>query len=164
VNYPLDFSKPILKAEDSTNFIYELKPEIQFLNVESECFELNLIMLESRLPTLLAFMLHHQYQTGVSKISELLQVVKQVNPIGFDMEAGVAFYESRILRLLTALLSGMSPDVVWNGDDYMAFYLNGSPGFLLSSTQLDPTPAKEIGGFLKLSLQISFAPNAQHQI
>nr|WP_255563411.1 HpaII family restriction endonuclease [Mucilaginibacter rivuli] len=154
----------MLKAENGTKFIYRLKPEVQFLKVESECFDLNLRMLESRLPELLAFILYHQYKTGVSKTSELLELLKQANPMNFKLHGGWYFYESRFIRLFTASLSGMLPDTVWEGDDYMMYYLKDSHQFLLNNSQFDILPAEQSGSFLKLILQISFTANAQHQI
>jgi hypothetical protein len=164
VNYPLDFLKPLLKAEDSTKFVYQLSPEVKFIRIESECFDLNLRILESRLPELLAFILYHQLTTGVSKTSDLLEVLKQVNPMSFDLHGGWFFYESRLIRLFTALLSGMVPDIVWEGNDYMMYYLKGSHQFLLNNTQFDILPAEQSVGYLKLNLQISFTSDAQYQI
>jgi hypothetical protein len=164
VNYPIDLTKPLLKAEDSTKFIYRLKPEIKFLKVQSLCFELNLQMVDSYAPEMVAFMLYHQYQTGESKISELLKVLKQVNPLGYELESGLPFYEVRLINLLTAFISGMTPDVVWQGDAGLSYYIKELHAFLLNNTQLDLIPAEQSGGFLKLTLQINFTPNAQYQI
>lgn len=162
--YPLDFSKPLLKAEDSTKFFYHLEPEIKFLKVESLCFELNLRMVESYVPEMVAFMLYHQYQTGESKISELLKVLKQVNPMDYDLESGLPFYEVRLINLLTALIAGMTPDEVWQGDAGLSYYIKELHSFLLNNTRLDLLPAEHSGGFLILTLQISFSANAQHQV
>jgi hypothetical protein len=158
VNYPLDFSKPLLKADEGTTFIFQLNPEVQFLKVQSLCFELNLRIIESKLPELLAFMLYHQYQTGTSKIADLLEVAKQANPIGYDLESGLPFYENRMIRFFTALLSEMATNAIWLGDDYMAFYLKDARDFLLNNTQLEIMFVEEDNGFLKLNLQVSFIP------
>ena len=164
MNFPLDFSKPLLKAGDSTKFIYQLKREIKFLGVQSERFEFKLRDLETHLPELLAFLLYHQYRTGVSKVTELLKILKEINPHNFDLTYGHLFYESRLIRLFTALLSGMTPNGIWNRNDYMAFYLKNHHSFLLNNTQFDILPAKKNDYYLVLTLQISFTRNAQLQI
>ena len=160
----IDFSKPILKAEESTKFVYQLKREVKFLGILSECFEVKLRNLESHLPELLAFTLYYQYQTGWSKVSELLKVLTEINPHNFDLSHGHLFYESRLLRLFTALLSGMKTHTICNGNDYMAFYLKGHHDFLMNNTLFDLFPVEKNDYYLILTLQISFSPNAQHQI
>jgi hypothetical protein len=158
VNYPLAFSKPLLKAAENTKFVYQLKREVKFLGVLSECFEFKLRDLESHLPELLAFLLYYQYQTGVSKVSELLKVLKKINPQNFDLSHGHLFYESRLIRLFTELLSGMIPDGIWNRDDHMVFYLKDDDNFLLNNTQFDMLPVEQNNYYRILTLQISFIP------
>ena len=92
-----------------------LKFKIKFLKIQSDNLQLNLKLIDSQLPEILAYMVYCKYKTGKSKLTELITEINLQNPIGFDVSKGHPFYEYKIKNFLTENALGMTPETVWTG-------------------------------------------------
>ena len=92
-----------------------LKFKIKFLKIQSDNLQLNLKLIDSQLPEILAYMVYCKYKTGKSKLKELLTEINLQNPISFDVSKGHPFYEYKIKNFLTENALGMTPETVWTG-------------------------------------------------
>ena len=133
----------LFNAGNTTNFIYELKtdqkidliqinsieeqPKIlnrlkalkirpTFSHIQSSTLELNLRLIDSDLPEILAEMLVLKYSTsGLSLFNETIQLLKKANPLNFDMSQNHPFYEYKLKNFLTDSALGMTPATKWEG-------------------------------------------------
>jgi hypothetical protein len=92
-----------------------LKFDITFLKIQSNNLQLNLELIDSQLPKILAYLFYTKYRTGKSKLTELLREINLTNPLGFDISKGHPFYEYKIKNFLTDNALGMTPETVWSG-------------------------------------------------
>ncbi len=134
----------LFNAGNTTNFIYEFKtdqkfdvikinsikdqPKIlnrlkalkikpTFSHIQSSTLELNLRLIDSDLPEILAEMLILKYSTsGLSLFNETIQLLKETNPLNFDMSQNHPFYEYKLKNFLTDSALGMTPATKWEGE------------------------------------------------
>lgn len=171
------------KIRDRLNRILALGGEFEFVNTERVVFSNNLILIDSLLPQIISEMVFQFYSNGLSSVSELVQVVEDVNPIKFDQSHKHQFYSYKIKRFLTDVALGMMPATVWTGqydatggylvvkEDgdilcYHIYNINNFENYLLNHTKLDTASStrhefgqiyEEAGEvFMKLNLQIRF--------
>lgn len=104
-------SKISLRLTELENLEFKIK----FLKIQSDNLQLNLKLIDSQLPEILAYMVYCKYKTGKSKLKELLTEINLQNPIGFDVSKGHPFYEYKIKNFLTENALGMTPETVWTG-------------------------------------------------
>lgn len=104
-------SKISLRLTELENLEFNVK----FLKIQSDNLQLNLKLIDSQLPEILAYMVYCKYKTGKSKLTELLTEINLQNPIGFDVSKGHPFYEYKIKNFLTENALGMTPENVWTG-------------------------------------------------
>ena len=95
--------------------IENLKFEFQFHKIQSNNLQLNLVLIDSQLPDILASLVYNYYKTGKSKVKELLDEINQQNPMKFDQSKEHPFYDYKIKNFLTESALGMTPEEVWNG-------------------------------------------------
>ncbi|KAA0266153.1 MAG: HpaII family restriction endonuclease, partial [Chlorobiota bacterium] len=90
--------------------------KIAFRDVESGVFKQNLIMIDSLLPCLLGKVLYYYYsgRTKPGMIS-VLELLKQLNPMHFDLSNSHPIYEHKLRTMLTDMALGMTSGTVWNG-------------------------------------------------
>jgi hypothetical protein len=133
----------LFNAGNTTNFIYEIQtkqkinvnqinsideqPKIlnrlkalkikpNFSHIESSTLELNLRLIDSDLPEILAEMLVLKYSTsGLSLFNETIKLLKEANPLNFDMSQNHPFYEYKLKNFLTDSALGMTPATKWEG-------------------------------------------------
>jgi type II restriction enzyme len=136
----------LFNAGNTTNFIYELKvnqeidieainsiedqpkilnrllalkninTKITFSHIQSSTLELNLRLIDSDLPEILAEMLMLKYSTsGLSLFNETIQLLIKTNPLNFDLSEGHPFYEYKLKNFLTDSALGMTPATKWEG-------------------------------------------------
>jgi type II restriction enzyme len=204
----------LFNAGNTTNFIYELRSDgnldpakinkievapkiknrikalleqgckIQFVDIQSKSLKLNLQLIDSDLPQLLAALLLAKYDgTGTSSILELLQLLNKNNPLKYDLSLGHPFYEYKIKNFLTDAALGMTPSNVWKGHydatggiiivkengDLVCYHIynrNEFQTYLLNNTKLEQSSTRRHGYgsvyeengkyFIKLNLQIRF--------
>ena len=97
------------------NELLKLGYQINFEKIQSENLELNLILIDSQLPLILSKILMYKYSLSVSNTKDLIELIKQKNPLNFNLSKGHPFYENKIKNFLTESALGMTPETVWNG-------------------------------------------------
>jgi len=90
--------------------------EISFQSIQSENLELNLTMVDSKLPLILAYLVYYRYKDRVNNIIDLIQKITKENPLAYNISLGHPFYEFKIKNLLSDYALGMTPQVVWTGE------------------------------------------------
>jgi HpaII restriction endonuclease len=137
----------LFNAGNTTNFIYELvgngyldikkinaiddSPKIvnrihaiinenfniQFVDIQSKNLKLNLQLIDSDLPKILAEMLLIKYSNvGSASLLETLQQLNNRNPLNYDLSLGHPFYEYKVKNFLTDAALGMTPSSIWKGN------------------------------------------------
>lgn len=170
-----------------TNRISKLLSEgfqIKFNDIQSKTLKLNLQLIDSDLPEILASLLLTKYSnSGVALLSPLLQQLKIANPLNFDLSQGHPFYEYKIKNFLTDSALGMTPASLWTGQYdatggiiivkqngelvcYHIYNRNEFQDYLLNNTRFEQASTsrydfgdvyKENGRyFIKLNLQVRF--------
>lgn len=77
----------------------------------------NLVLMDSCMPVLLANLLVLQYtnEKGTKSVAELVKIITEENPLGFDMSSNHPFYESKVKHLLVDSALGMTAGKRWDG-------------------------------------------------
>jgi hypothetical protein len=94
--------------------IYSMSGKLFFEEPYNDVFRDNLILIDSRMPEILAQMLLHYYRGGKSKCVDLIELMKKdtdMPPVPKN------FYEYKIKELLCAVALGMKPSKQWYGYD-----------------------------------------------
>lgn len=137
-------SKPTLfNASKNSNFIYKITPEIneeikqyinqietygqrvkwlslngynlEFVKVNSELFQSNLELIDSKLPEIMANLILNSYLKGKSKITDLVELMNQENPCNFNLSKNSNFYSYKLKRVLVDSALGMKAGKIWSG-------------------------------------------------
>ncbi len=104
-------SKILTRLEALENFGFE----IRFAKVQSPTLEMNLQLIDSQLPIIISRLLYYKFRTGKSKLKEVVEKVKDENPLGFNLTNNHPFYEYKVKNFLTEVALGMTPEKVWTG-------------------------------------------------
>jgi HpaII restriction endonuclease len=157
---------------------------IQFCDIASKNLKLNLQLIDSDLPRIIAELLLIKYaNSGTTTIYNALQQLNGSNPLNYDFKFGHPFYEYKIKNFLTDVALGMTPTSIWKGtydatggilivkEDgaivcYHIYNRNEFQEYLLKNTRIEQasTSRYEFGEvysengkfYLKLNLQIRF--------
>lgn len=113
------------KIQDRIRRIYANDNHLVFESTESTTFGNNLVLMDTALAHIVAQILIYFYTTPASSMTELLEMVKASNPLGYDLSQGHPFYEYKIKRFLTDIALGMMPSKVWKGE------LDATGGYLV---------------------------------
>ena len=158
--------------------------EVKFQNIHSATLQLNLQLIDSDLPQILAELLLLKYSTpGLALLAPTLGQLTINNPLHFDLSQGHPFYEYKIKNFLTDSALGMTPATMWTGQYdatggiiivkangelvcYHIYNRNEFQNYLLNNTRLEQASTsrynfgdlyRENGRtFLKLNLQVRF--------
>jgi len=90
--------------------------EISFQSIQSENLELNLTMVDSKLPLILAYLIYYRYKDRIGNIIDLIHKITKENPLAYNISLGHPFYEFKIKNLLSDYALGMTPQAVWTGE------------------------------------------------
>lgn len=108
------------------NAISELKDlrriSLQFDRVASEIFSLNLQMVDSKLPQLMATVLYYSFKTGISTWMDIISALNHVNPLRINTKSGV-FYKSKISEFLINIALGLNSTTIYQGTNSDPFFI-----------------------------------------
>lgn len=92
---------------------------LKYSDVADKVFRSNLLMIDLHFPRVLAEMVRIMHLDGVSRLSELTEIIKQINPLKIKDELinKHKFYEFKVKQFLMALALGMRPAKIYNGLD-----------------------------------------------
>lgn len=104
-----------MKIEPRIHAIEALNGELEFVGTSNPVFGQNLRLIDDALPDIIAHLLL-EAQRGSSKILvDVLDVVIQNNPLGYNTDHNHPFYEYKVKKFLVEVALGMRPATVWNG-------------------------------------------------
>lgn len=195
---------------DNTNFVYSLgkvSPDVvksfncldrfkkkfellsdssispKWVGVGSRTFYNNLMMIDTCLPWIVGECLLYYYSGRAHTLVEAEALLRENNPLNFDIQSQPIFYEYKLKQFLLAFALGMTAAKSWNGkfvanggyivvkEDgeivcYHFFDRNELEDYLFNNTYFDTPSTKrhnfgeiystEQGDFLKLNLQVRF--------
>ena len=102
--------------------IKELGSELRFCGIQQnknneDVFLENLILVDSFMPQILAWLLYTSFSTGERRIDKLTEMITEANPMGFPMTVNTKHYEAKVKRLLMDFALGMLPGQPWEQAD-----------------------------------------------
>lgn len=103
------------KYIDRIKSIIENEYHIYYSSFEDETFLLNLEIIDSKLPEIIAFAVLEKYVNRITKIIDVINNLTTKNPLGYNLTKGHNFYEYRIINFLVEAALGMTSAAVWNG-------------------------------------------------
>lgn len=92
---------------------------LKYSDVADRVFRSNLQMIDLHFPRVLIEMVRMMHLDGITRISELTEMIKQINPLKIKDELinKHCFYEFKVKQFLMALALGMRPAKIYNGQD-----------------------------------------------
>jgi type II restriction enzyme len=92
---------------------------LKYADVADKVFRSNLLMIDLHFPRMLAEMVRALHLEGISRVSELTEYIKQLNPLKIKDELITKhrYYEHKMKEFLLALALGMRPAKLYNGTD-----------------------------------------------
>ncbi|YCO03956.1 HpaII family restriction endonuclease [Vibrio sp. VNB-15] len=163
--------------------IKELGGTFEFERIINSVFSNNLILIDSLLPQIISQIVLNFYSTSSSTLTDLIEELEELNPLGFDNTNKHLFYTYKVKKMLTDIALGLTPAKVWTGkydatggylivkDDgellcYHLYNKNAFEDYLFSNTKLDTASTsrydfgelyEESGNmYFNLNLQIRF--------
>lgn len=102
--------------------IKEFGSELHFCGIQpnknnENVFLENLILVDSCMPQILAWLLYTSFSTGERRIDKLTDMITEANPMGFPMTVNTKLYEAKVKRLLMDFALGMLPGQPWEATD-----------------------------------------------
>lgn len=172
------------KIKDRVKYLIRHGDILKFRKIESINFYLNLQLIDSNLPEILARSLLNYYGGFSFRMRDLVNILEENNPLQFNQEFNHKFYEYKIKNFLTDIALGMTPQKKWTGNydatggyiivkedgDIVCYHIYNRTEFqeyLLSNTYFDTPPSRrydfgkayENNGkvYIKLNMQIRFS-------
>lgn len=103
------------RIKERLELIENLGCKIEFANMHSLMFKLNLQVIDSYLPAIIAEMLIRYYTGQGTTVKELTELLEGLNPCGYDNSHNHSFYRYKIKRFLTDIALGLMPSKPWEG-------------------------------------------------
>ena len=171
------------KIKDRIQAIYNRGGSLKFERLDREIFNNNLILIDSRLPEIMAHILLTFYTSYNTTMADLLEVIRDKNPLKYDTSNSHQFYIYKVKRFLTDISLGMMPSKVWTGHydatggyiivkengDVICYHIynrNDFENYLINNTKLETASSRRHGfgtiyeergsSFFKLNLQIRY--------
>lgn len=159
----------------------ELGYQVNFDSFDDDTFKLNLQVIDSDLPKIIAHIVKDKYVSSVVKINEVIEKIREDNPMNYDLTQGHKFYEYRLVNFLVEAALGMTSKAVWSGKydivggiiiikpnaEMLCYHLidfNKFKQYLKNSARLDNPSGSKMGygtvyknensSFIKLNFQI----------
>lgn len=96
------------------NAIYEQASEVTFEKVTNETFARNLMLVDSRMPEIIAEALLVYYRDGRRRLKDIVDLLEKRNPLEFPSPG---FYLYKVKKFLCAVALGLKPASIWDGND-----------------------------------------------
>ncbi|MDE6215276.1 HpaII family restriction endonuclease [Bacteroides sp.] len=107
------------EVADRMRMIERLGGVLKYADVADRVFRCNLQMIDLHFPRMLTEMVRLMHLEGITRISELTERIKEMNPLKIKDELinKHRFYEHKVKQFLLALALGMRPAKIYNGTD-----------------------------------------------
>lgn len=89
--------------------------KINCLQADNEIFRNNLILVDSKLPEIIGYLLLEFYVYGNNTIEKCVSALSIKNPLQYDLIFEHNFYEYKMKKLLSEVALGMMPSKIWDG-------------------------------------------------
>lgn len=169
------------KYIDRIQKLISLGYKIEFYDYEDSTFKLNLQVIDSDLPQIIAHIVKDKYVSRISKFNLVINKIKEDNPMNYDQSQGHEFYEYRLVNFLVEAALGMTSKSVWSGKydivggiiivkpnaEILCYHLidfNKFKQYLKNSSRLDNPSGSKMGyglaymeeenSFIKLNFQV----------
>lgn len=121
-----------MKVKSGTKFVTDVKgrlskikeygSELHFCGIHpnsknENVFLENLIVVDSCMPQILAWLLLDSFSTGERRLDKLTERITEANPMKFPMTVNKKHYEAKVKRLLMDFALGMLPGQPWDATD-----------------------------------------------
>ncbi|WP_417611549.1 HpaII family restriction endonuclease [Owenweeksia hongkongensis] len=93
-----------LSKQNIIHCLFRKPSEFKFLRTEPLNFHLNLMVIESSLPEVLSALLLISYSQKSKCLTELISILKDINPLNFNLANNQPYYELRIQNFLFLVL------------------------------------------------------------
>ena len=92
---------------------------LKYNDVADKVFRCNLLMIDLHFPRMLSEMVRLMHLDGITRINELVEHIKEINPLKIKDELinKHGYYEHKMKQFLLALALGMRPAKIYNGTD-----------------------------------------------
>lgn len=92
---------------------------LKYSDVADRVFRCNLLMIDLHFPRMLAEMVRLMHLEGITRVAELTERIKELNPLKIKDELiqKHGFYEYKMKQFLLALALGMRPAKIFRGTD-----------------------------------------------
>lgn len=169
--------------KDKFEYLDSLGVNVSFIGADNEVFESNLMLIDTDISKILAYMLEAFYRGKANRVSDLIAICESNNICNAKELNRDVFYSYKIKEFMTIIALGMMPASQWKGKfeatggyiivkedgDVLCYHIynrNEFREYLYNNTKFD-TPSKskhhfgvieEVDGkqILKLNLQIRF--------
>ncbi|MCF8460416.1 MAG: HpaII family restriction endonuclease [Flavobacteriales bacterium] len=158
----------------------ELGYTVKYHGYQGETFKLNLQMIDSDLPEIMAFIVKKKYTARITWITEVIECLNAENPMGYNLKSH-DFYEYRIINFLIESALGMTSAFPWSGihqvvgglivvkqdSEILCYHVidfNKFKSYLMRSARLDNPSGSKMGyghvyrqdgqSFIKLNFQV----------
>lgn len=107
------------EVADRMLMIERLGGVLKYADVADRVFRCNLLMIDLHFPRMLAEMVRLMHLEGITRVSELTERIREINPLKIKDELIQKhhFYEYKMKQFLMALALGMRPAKIYNGTD-----------------------------------------------
>lgn len=95
--------------------LIDLGYNLNFHSYDDSTFKLNLQLIDSDLPYIIAHIVKDKYISSVIRMSEIIEKITRDNPMNYDLSQGHQFYEYRLVNFLVEAALGMTSKAVWSG-------------------------------------------------
>jgi len=108
--------KSRFKYIDRVKKIQSLGYTLDFDSYQDNIFKLNLQLIDSDLPKILAHIVRDIYVNQITKVPDIINELNRSNPLNYDLSQGHNFYEYRLINFLVEAALGMTSKTVWTGE------------------------------------------------
>lgn len=109
-------TKDSMTITDKIRLIYDSGASLEFVQVDDDNFYNNLVLIDSKLPEIIAEMIKSYYLKEAIYVSDLVEKMRDKNPNKYNQNNGHQFYQYKIKRLLVDGALGMILSKVWRGE------------------------------------------------
>ena len=96
--------------------ILKLGYDIESSSYQDTTFKLNLQIINSDLPKIIALVVLAKFRDRIIEIEKVIEDLRAQNPMKYDLSEGHKFYEYRIVNFLMEAALGMTSKTVWSGE------------------------------------------------
>lgn len=103
------------KYIDRISRLNALGYKIELYDYEDTTFKLNLQMIDSDLPEILAHIVRYKYVNKITRFTDIIKKITEENPMNYNLSEGHNFYDYRLVNFLVETAMGMTSKKVWSG-------------------------------------------------